>query len=138
MLPQIPRKIKVHTKEKQEVKKEDPIIVQSYIPNPLLIHGYKFDFRLYVLVTSINPLRIYLYKDGMVRWVHSVKLLLPSPPPVVAYFFPHRKCKRNCFEQSLFREYKCKSSYFFDEISRYTIQYTEMLHLMLQIHHPKL
>ena len=58
----------MHTKEKQEVKKEDPIIVQSYIPNPLLIHGYKFDFRLYVLVTSINPLRVYLYKDGMVRW----------------------------------------------------------------------
>ena len=53
--------------ERQEVVKEDPIIVQSYIPNPLLINGYKFDFRLYVLVTSINPLRIYLYKDGMVR-----------------------------------------------------------------------
>ena len=68
-LLQIPRKIKVHTKEKQEVKKEDPIIVQSYIPNPLLIHGYKFDFRLYVLVTSVTPLRIYLYRDGMVRWV---------------------------------------------------------------------
>jgi len=73
----IPRKIKVHTKEKQEVKKEDPIIVQSYIPNPLLIHGYKFDFRLYVLVTSINPLRIYLYKDGMVR-VAMEKLSLES------------------------------------------------------------
>jgi tubulin polyglutamylase TTLL4 len=57
----------VHIKENQEVVKEDLIVVQSYISNPLLIHGYKFDFRIYVLVTSINPLRIYLYRDGMVR-----------------------------------------------------------------------
>ena len=69
----------MHTKEKQEVKKEDPIIVQSYIPNPFLIHGYKFDFRLYVLVTSVNPLRIYLYRDGMVRCVGKV-----STPPRIA------------------------------------------------------
>ena len=54
---------------KKKVVKEDPIIVQSYIQNPFLINGYKFDFRIYVLVTSINPLRIYLYKDGLVRFV---------------------------------------------------------------------
>ena len=66
---QIPVKKKIHTHNKKKVVKEDPIIVQSYIQNPFLINGYKFDFRIYVLVTSINPLRIYLYKDGLVRYV---------------------------------------------------------------------
>ncbi len=34
---------------------------------PLLLDGFKLDLRVYVLITSCNPLRIFVYKDGLVR-----------------------------------------------------------------------
>lgn len=45
----------------------ESIIVSEYIDNPLLLDGYKFDLRIYVALMSINPLRIYIYEDGLVR-----------------------------------------------------------------------
>ncbi|KAF4520504.1 hypothetical protein B566_EDAN004827 [Ephemera danica] len=55
-----------------QIPKKRPLVVQRYIAQPYLINGSKFDLRLYVFVSSIDPLRIYLYDDGLVRFA-SVK-----------------------------------------------------------------
>ena len=42
--------------------------MSEYINNPLLFDGFKFDLRVYVVITSINPLRLYIYEDGLTRF----------------------------------------------------------------------
>lgn len=46
----------------------EPMIMQRYLKNPLLLNGYKFDLRIYVLVTSVNPLEMFIYKEGFGRF----------------------------------------------------------------------
>ena len=42
--------------------------MQKYLKKPALHAGHKYDFRIYVLVTSvISPMNIFLYEEGLVR-----------------------------------------------------------------------
>jgi|LauGreDrversion4_2_1035121.scaffolds.fasta_scaffold194422_1 tubulin monoglycylase TTLL3/8 len=36
-------------------------VIQKYIENPMLIVQRKFDFRVWVVVTAWNPLKVYIY-----------------------------------------------------------------------------
>ena len=50
-----------------DVPKTKRVLVQRYVHNPCLINGSKFDLRIYVYVTSYDPLRIYICRDGLTR-----------------------------------------------------------------------
>lgn len=51
-----------------KVKAKKNILVSEYIANPHLINGLKYDLRVYVLVTSYDPLRIYMFNEGLTRF----------------------------------------------------------------------
>jgi len=56
------------TRNIDDIDFEADIVVQRYLHKPLLIDNFKFDMRIYALVTCCDPMRIYLWKEGMARF----------------------------------------------------------------------
>ncbi len=50
----------------QALQRED-VVIQRYIDRPFLIDGCKGHCRIYGLITSTDPLRAYVYSEGIVR-----------------------------------------------------------------------
>ncbi|UJR07694.1 hypothetical protein I4U23_011979 [Adineta vaga] len=69
--------IAVHCNYKQ-VKNLDNYIVQEYIREPYLLDGFKFDLRIYALITSCDPLRVFIFNNGLIR-LSSKKYQIPTP-----------------------------------------------------------
>lgn len=70
----------------QDVKPGEHMVCQQYVSKPFLIDGFKFDLRVYVLVTSCDPLRIFVYEDGLGRFA-TMKYLDPSNQNLVSSTF---------------------------------------------------
>ena len=61
-------KYRIHLfRNPDKITPSEHTIVQEYLDKPFLLDGYKMDLRLYALVTQCDPLRIFLYQDGLVR-----------------------------------------------------------------------
>ena len=58
-------------KDLSELPLDETVVVSRYIEDPLLIQGYKFDLRVYVLVTSYDPLKAYIYREGLTRFASA-------------------------------------------------------------------
>jgi len=71
----------------KQLPKKEPLVVQRYIGNPYLINDTKFDLRLYILITSINPLRLYLYDNGLARFASGFIFFLVYLIKVIIYLF---------------------------------------------------
>ena len=59
------------TKNINEIPNNFSMIASRYIDNPFLINNKKFDLRIYAFVTSIMPLRIYRFNEGLTRFTTS-------------------------------------------------------------------
>jgi len=54
-------------KDLQQLSHAQQYIIQEYIEDPCLLNGLKFDFRIYCLVSACDPLRIYVFEEGLAR-----------------------------------------------------------------------
>jgi len=66
------------TRHFEDLDPAEHYVVQRYIHKPYLIDGYKFDLRIYVILCGVNPLRIFVYKDGLARFA-TVPYESPTP-----------------------------------------------------------
>ena len=56
------------TRRLEDINPTEHLVVQRYMRSPYLIDGFKFDLRIYVLITSCDPLKVFIYKEAMVRF----------------------------------------------------------------------
>ncbi|CAN9498490.1 unnamed protein product [Ophioblennius macclurei] len=56
------------TNSTKDIQCGEPMICQVYITRPFTLDGFKFDLRIYVLVTACDPFSIFMFKEGLARF----------------------------------------------------------------------
>lgn len=78
------------------VQKDQSFVVQKYIKYPALWNEHKYDFRIYVLITSvIDPMTIFLYNDGLVRLASEKYQSNQNPSDVYVHLTNYSLNKKN-------------------------------------------
>lgn len=54
-----------------QVTINETYVISKYLDNPLLVSDKKFDMRIYVLVNSYRPLKVWLYNMGFCRFCNE-------------------------------------------------------------------
>ena len=61
------RGIRVIGKMQKVSKRGAGYLIQKYVQKPHLLRGFKYDMRIYIVVTGYEPLKAYIYPEGLVR-----------------------------------------------------------------------
>jgi len=63
----------------EEDKKKSGVVVQEYIANPMLVGGYKFHIRIYLVISKLHPTpEAYVHQAGHVMFATQAFNTLPS------------------------------------------------------------
>jgi tubulin polyglutamylase TTLL1 len=62
---------KTLTENNQTYTINETYVISKYLENPLLVSDKKFDMRIYVLVTSYHPLKVWLFRHGFCRFCNE-------------------------------------------------------------------
>ena len=83
--------------------------MSRYIENPHIFNGFKYDLRIYILITSVDPLRIYIYKNGIVRFCTQ------------KYNTRTKNCKKKYMHLTNFAVNKKNSKFVYNELAEVNI-----------------
>eukprot|EP00105_Crassostrea_gigas_P028369 XP_011449997.1 PREDICTED: tubulin polyglutamylase ttll6 isoform X24 [Crassostrea gigas] len=106
------------TRNPKEIKPHEHMICQQYMARPFLIDGFKFDLRIYTLVTSCDPLRIFLFKDGLARFATN-KYIEPTHNNVDNVFMHLTNYAINKHSEDFIRDDEAGSKRRISTINRY-------------------